>query len=464
MFLSYEELRNENLSLRKENRELRGIIAELRHENETLKARFERLEGQLLKLQKENKELRAQINNKDDPPPFVKPPRQKEGAKKPGSKKGHRGMFRAIPSHVNEERKLTLECCPHCGSKLSEPQEERDRYVEDLVPPRLHVTKYRIERYYCPRCKRLVEKKPDDVLPGCQLGIRLMSYVVYLREEMRLPVNMVQRYLARVKVTVSQGEIERICTVAAEHSLPLYEGYQDDLRTSETVNMDETGMRVNGENNWLWTGVTKDPDAVVFKNDEHRSSAVVKDLLGDDFSGVLGSDFYSAYNPSNARKQRCWAHLLRETRKFESAEGKRLHTCLKRTRERASRWVDEQQARASPAIREETAFQYEQELVDLSQQEWNDLDCQRIAKRLVRHSGEFFNYVACPGVEATNNRAERALRPYVVKRKISGGHRSWKGAGKHAILMSVLATCGLRGENFRNTIEGALRQTVASAS
>jgi len=204
-------------------------------------------------------------------------------------------MFRAIPSHVNEERKLTLECCPHCGSKLSEPQEERDRYVEDLVPPRLHVTKYRIERYYCPRCKR-------------------------------------------------------------------------------------------------------------------------------------------------------------------------LHACLKRIRERASRWVDAQQARASPAIREETAFQYEQELVDLSQQEWNDLDCQRIAKRLVRHSGEFFNYVACPGVEATNNRAERALRPYVVKRKISGGHRSWKGAGKHAILMSVLATCGLRGEDFRNTIEGALRQTVASAS
>jgi len=146
---------------------------------------------------------------------------------------------------------------------------------------------------------------------------------------------------------------------------------------SETVNMDETGMRVNGENNWLWTGAAKNLDTVAFKNDEH-------------------------------------------------GQGKQLRVLLKQLWKQASNWVDEQQERASPAVREEVASQYEQELLQFSRQEWNDQDCQRIAKRLAKHSGEFCcDFVACPGVEATNNRAERALlRPYVVKRKISGGHRS----------------------------------------
>lgn len=464
MCLPYEELLKENRSLRKENRDLRAEVAELHQENETLKARVERIEADLVRLRKENEELKARLGGKGNPPPFVKPPRRQGEAKKPGCKKGHPGTFRPMPSQVDEEQELTLECCPHCGSKLSELQAERVRYVEDLLPPRLRVTKYRIERYYCPSCKQLVEQKPDDVLPGHQFGTRLMSYVVYLREEIRLPVNMVQRYLTKAGLSVSQGEIEQICSVAAKHSLPLYEGYQEELRNATSVNMDETGMRVNGENNWLWTGVTKDPDTTVFKNDEHRSSAVVEEFLGDDFSGVLGSDFYSAYNRSSVRKQRCWAHLLRATRKIESEEGKQLHALLKQLQKQASSWVDEQQERAPPAVREEVASQYEQELLQLSQREWSDPDCQRIAKRLAKHSGEFFTFVACPGVEATNNRAERALRTYVVKRKISGGHRSWRGAEKHAILMSVLGTCRLRGEDFQKTIEGVLREAVASAS
>lgn len=464
MHLSYEELLSKYQKLRARVAKLQQENDALYEENNTLKARLEQIEAALIKLREENEKLKARMNSKSDPPPFVKPPRSQKEGKALGRKKGHPGTSRPVPSQIDEEQELALERCPHCGSKLSESQEERVRYVEDLLLPRLHVTKYRIKRYYCSTCERLVEQKPDTVLPGHQFGIRLMSYVVYLREEMRLPVNMVQRYLEKVGLSVSQGEIEQMCSVAAKHSLPLYEEYRDDLRNSKVVNMDETGMRVNGENNWLWTGVAKDPDTVVFKNDEHRSSAVVKELVGDEFSGVLGSDFYSAYNPSDVRKQRCWAHLLRETRKIESDEGKQLHRLLKQLWKRASNWVNEQRERASPALREKVASQYEEELLQFSQQEWNDPDCQRIAKRLAKHSGEFCTFVAYPEVEATNNQAERALRPYVVKRKISGGHRSWNGAKKHAILMSMLATCGLRGEDFQKTIEGVLREAVASAS
>jgi transposase len=115
-------------------------------------------------------------------------------------------------------------------------------------------------------------------------------------------------------------------------------------------------------------------------------------------------------------------------------------------------------------LREWLAQRWEGELSRLARRRWKDANCQRIAKRLTKHGEEMFTFVRYPGVEGTNNRAERALRPYVVKRKISGGHRSWKGARKHEILVSVLATCRLRGEDFRETIEEVLKEAVASAS
>lgn len=147
--------------------------------------------------------------------------------------------------------------------------------MEDLLPPRLHVTKYRIKRYYCSNCKRLVERKPSDVLPGHQLGIRLMSWVVYLREELRLSVNLVQRYLEKAGLAVSQGEIEGICTEMADYLRPCYEGYRRELGEGKAANMDETGMRIEGENRWLWAGVREDPETVVFHHDEHRSGAAL---------------------------------------------------------------------------------------------------------------------------------------------------------------------------------------------
>lgn len=127
---------------------------------------------------------------------------------------------------------------------------------------------------------------------------------------------------------MSQGEIEGICTEVAAYLRPLYESYLQELQEGEAANMDETGMRIDGENQWLWAGATKDPEreTVLFHHDERRSSAVAKELLGEEFAGVVGCDFYSAYNPVGGRKQRCWAHLLGDTSELkeggEEGEGR----------------------------------------------------------------------------------------------------------------------------------------------
>lgn len=444
---SYEELLEENRLLKEENR--------------ALKRRLSRLEAELARLKQEHERLKRRLGGKGDPPPFVKPARPGPG-RRPGRKPGHPPANRPLPAQVDQEETLTLNRCPHCGTGLGRPVSERVRYVEDIIPPRAHVTRYRIQRHFCPRCHKLVEAKPIDVLPGHRLGIRLMAYVVWLREELRLPVNLIQRYLNRAGLKLSQGEIEHITREMAERLSPLYLGYREALRGGEAVNIDETGMRVGGKNEWLWVGVRRDPATAVFQVEGSRSSRVLEELLGEGFDGVVGSDFYSAYNVREGRKQRCWAHLLRATRELEGEEGRELHRELKRIFGEASRWVAVERSRAPPGEWLERARGWEEQVQELARRGWTDPGCRRIAKRLKKHVGELFTFVVCPGVEATNNAAERALRPYVVKRKISGGHRTWAGARRHQILMSVLETCRLRGEDFLATMATALETAGAS--
>lgn len=443
---TYEELLQEN-------RELRARIAALEAENA-------QLHRKLAQLQQELAVLRAQLaqGQDSDPPPFVKPRRQVEEKKPPGRQPGHAGTTRPVPQQVDEERELKLEKCLDCGTPLGEPAEVRERYVWDLLPPRAQVLRYRIARYRCQKCRRLVESKPHDVLPGHHLSIRAMTAVVYLREGLRLPVNRVQQFLDDAGLHVSSGTIEQVCTEVAEQLRPRYEAILDAARSKAGVGIDETSLRVNGENHWLW--VLSTPQEAVYHPDERRSHEVAEELVGSEFEGVVTCDFFTAYNPLGVAKQRCWAHLLRETRELESEEGQQLHQELKELRA----WIEGKLGRAPPQGRRERLAQFgEWSVGKLAGRAWTDPECQRLAQRLRKHGRELFTYVRRPGVEATNNGAERALRPYVVKRKISGGHRTWGGARKHTMLLSVLETCRRRGEDFQALVEGVLRQAVASA-
>jgi len=205
---------------------------------------------------------------------------------------------------------------------VSKPQEWRERYKEEIILPRYHVTKFRLPRSYCPRCDKLVEPEADGILPKRQLGNKLRSYVVYLREELRLPVNMVRKHLENLGIEISEGTIENICSEAAEILKPHYEQLKKELREAKATNNDETGKRIEGENQWKW--VFAKQDTVVFHSDKRRSHEVMEEQYGKKPKPVLGSDCYSAYNPLDAVKQRCWSHLLDDSSDLEEEEGKSL--------------------------------------------------------------------------------------------------------------------------------------------
>jgi len=210
----------------------------------------------------------------------------------------------------------------------------------------------------------------------------------------------------------------------------------EETRASPVQCMDETGWRVNGVNGYLWAQATEGPSATrVYSYNRSRGGQVARDLLGD-FAGVLSTDFYSGYDGYVGPKQRCWAHLLRDvqdwvralTGLYARATELDLTTASPRERAAAAREC-ERRARALARCYRRTA----------------DHPARVLAERLHRHESALFEFLRTPGVPATNNLAERTIRPRVIARKTSGGSRSATGASISCDLAILFHTWAARG-------------------
>ena len=222
------------------------------------------------------------------------------------------------------------------------------------------------------------------------------------------------------------------------------------IRGSPVVHADETGWREDGRNSYVWTFST--PTQRYFLR-RGRGKAVVDEVLGEEFAGVLVSDFYAAYHHYDGPKQRCWAHLLRDIHDLRVLYPKD---------DRLSQWAGAvhrlyRQAVAfahppekQPEKRRRTAqLALEKRLLALCRPFLNDsLAVQaRLCRRVERHIKELFVFVAHPEVPPDNNAGERSLRPLVVSRKISGGTRSERGTDTKMTLASVFGTWRAQGLN-----------------
>ena len=162
---------------------------------------------------------------------------------------------------------------------------------------------------------------PQDPLKGLvmgrqRFGVNLVSLIVTLREEGRLPIRSIQQYLQTVhQLKLSVGAIVDTIHRVARQAQPVVAEMVDRIRGSPVVHADETGWRQDGVNGYVWTFSTPTDRYFVRRG---RGKEVVDEALGDSFDGVLVSDFYAAYNHYPGLKQRCWVHLLRDIRDLEA--------------------------------------------------------------------------------------------------------------------------------------------------
>ena len=270
-----------------------------------------------------------------------------------------------------------------------------------------------------------------------------------------LPVRLVQSYLQTLHgLHLSLGEIAELAHAVRQHLQPLTAQLKQAVQASPVVHGDETGWRENGQNGWAWAFATAGPAAVrYYEYDPGRSHFVPQRVLGPDWRGCLVTDFYAAYNPIPGRHQRCWVHLLRDLHALKEAPAATTEVlawaaAVRQLYDDAQSWLAAHPAPSATARTQQYLRLYDR-TCRLGQQyaQTPTHPCAVLAKRLLRHQDELFQFVLLPEVPADNNLAERSIRPLVVLRKISGGSRSAAGTNTRFTLASVFGTWQARRLN-----------------
>jgi len=434
----------------------------------------ERLEQQLRELQGTGA---AHVNAKPvDParpsamtPTYEKPSSKRQRRNKPGRKKGHLGVRRKKPDHVDEVKEHKLEQCPDCRASLRGKAacETRSRYIEDIPQTRSVVVEHRIYRYYCRGCDKIVEAPVTAALPNATIGLRTLVFAAWLHYGLGIATTKITRILnvaAQFKVT--ESGLFQAWHRLAEILKSVYAEIGAQARASAVLNADETGWRVNGETFWLHCLCNQ--TLAYFGIERSRGSPALIKLLGEFFRGILISDFWGGYNFIIAfAKQKCLVHLMRELVKTSLTNSTAPWCAFSKKLTRLLRdaiRLKSQADKLEPVVFEKRKTRLKTRLQALINADHQDKDCQRLVKRLRRHQDELFTFLDYPEVDWHNNHGERQLRPAVVARKNSGGNHSERGAETQAVMMTIFFTLALRGQDQVNTVIQMVEEYIKNAN
>ena len=362
----------------------------------------------------------------------------------PGRSEGHEGTTRP-PPEPEETIRVDQGYCPDCEQILSNPENYVSQTVIDVpLPVPTTVVKYELGKHHCSCGNEVVAEHPDCPKKG-RFGPNIMAQTALSRFHQRLP-NRKQAELFDWELDhpVSHRTIYNLTKRVADRLRPAYNDIKEKIRESNVVYCDETAFPVDGEQHWAWTFVTD--DEVLFWVDESRGSGVLEDVLGEEFAedSTLSCDGWSAYSSYHTKLQRCWAHLLREAEyvaeRYEEAE--RLSEELHALHDDLTTFVE---GEPSASAREQRRAEASLHLEGLIREDYEVREVQQLIKKISNGLGHWLTFMTEPGVDSTNNRAERALREQVVLRKMFRTLRSAEGVRIHETITTMLATWKRRG-------------------
>ena len=439
-----EKLRKDNQKIRRDNQRIRRDNNSLHKKNEKLKKQLDKIKEKFEEYKKRHPKM---VGVKHGKPYFFKSSTRPQKQKKPGARRGHEPHFRPMPEQIDDTYRIPVTICPKCGGDLSENvQEIRERTYEDIPINKPIVIRLEIERRYCKTCKKIVESPVTCVLPGARLSLRVMLTVTWFKIKLRMTEAAIPEVLYRLfGLKICEGEVIHILSQVAKAFGPYYKQLIYDIRNASSRYIDETTWRINGENVYLWAFVTK--WEAVYKIASSRGHEVPLEVLGKDHNGTDVHDRFSAYKALAKKtknpQQDCWTHIINnaeELAKFYGEEGERIHQVMKKT-----------YASAKAFDHKGTVEDIEklfQSMKDGLNGPYKSHHCHTFVVNLLKEKDNLFEFVKNPHVDGTNNAAERAMRPPVVARKISGGSRSTKGAENYEVLLSVAQTLHQRGKNL----------------
>lgn len=446
-------------TLRAERDQLRALLGDVLAELTQVRAHLTATQAQLAAVEAERHQTH-QVLVELQRKPFTARRSRSSAARLRGRPVGHVGSGRLRPTRIDRTQPIPAgETCPDCGTAFSGAGVTRERVVEDIVLTRpTVVTKYLIERRWCPRCRTYHEDAVTDALPRHRLGLHILLFVVYQKVALGLSYSKIQHELRTYfGLRVSAGELPSMVAEIAALFGPAYARLLNLMRQQAAIHIDETSWRVDGVPHWLWVFVN---DVVaLYVVSRSRGSKVPMALLGPDFDGVVMSDFFSAYSPLEVEKAKCWSHLLRDSHDYAKgqeagSERERFHQTLHALFVEMGLALE--QVQADPAGRREVYDQMRSKLWQFANQHWRSWQSQQLAERIKKYLDDLVVWLKDPAVEATNNAAERALRGAVVTRKTSFGSRSKRGAQAFARMLSIIMTWERQGKDFFTTAQATL--------
>jgi len=419
---------------------------------ERLKRRIEELEGQNSGLKAENTELKRRLavyENAHTAPSQRRFPisqRQSRGGPRyPGRPKGHVGKTRYKPKPDIVKAPQLKEKCERCGASLGEPSYVNHRIVEEVSNPSpRQVIDFLEFEWECGACGSHVTARHPDCPPEGLFGKNVYVQTTLLKYEDRLPLRKVQAALERQGLTVTPSTVLEILRRAAMWLRPEYKRILQRIRTADVVYTDETGLKVDGRQYWIWVFTTMAETLVAIR--KSRGKKVLKEILGEGFKGFIVCDGWKSYPNFTSRIQRCWAHLLREAKYLAERidEAKLLSQALHELYQRINISPED---RPPPDDVENLVEEAKNTLENWAGRPYKNAEVRRFAVKIRNGIDHWFTFLTTPGIEPTNNRAERALREHVVQRKIIGTLRNQKGTFIHETITTVLATWKQQGLN-----------------
>jgi transposase len=439
--------------------ELEQMVKTLVEENQRLQHRIAELEQELAKARKSSK-----TSSKPPSSDIAKPHKTPQTPslfepRNPGGQPGHPKHARAefSPDEITGTIEYTLSSCPTCGGGMT-PAEQAPRVIQqvEIVESPLRIEEHRGLAYWCPTCQRIhYAPFPATVSEGGLCGPRVTALVAYMKGACHASFSTIRKFLRDVvKVQVSRGYLRTLIAKVSDALEPAFEELLRALPEQDVVNIDETGHKDNGDRFWTWC--FKASMYTLFRIDTSRGSQVLLDVLGEEFDGLIGCDYFSAYRKymrlnEKVTVQFCLAHVIRDIKYLMTvpdADTRCYGECLRDAfrslfeiihRGQKQEWAPYTLQHALEVARDRILTLATTRVPSTS-------DAQNMAKRFATHGDSFFQFITYQDwIEPTNNLAEQAIRFVVIDRRITQGTRSQSGRAWCERIWTVMATCTQRG-------------------
>jgi len=450
----------------KEN-ELVQAVQLLQKENNFLKEQLRKAQEIIKNLQKENKYLHSQLRKflNENTPSSALPPYLKDELKEMTTeehKEHEEGNTKSAKINPRNKRREytrkelhTLEKCPYCNSPLRERKKRIKRVVIHLKLPEVENVLHESKTYYCEKCKKEISTHVPDTLPKSKFDLNI-SLLIILLYAIGTTQRKIKEFLGWFGVSMSDASVNNVI-----HRMQKYLGdkkykeLEEELKKSVSSGADETSHRYKGRTFWIWA--VANAKSVFYRIEKDRRHCKAKKLPT---GKIIICDGYRAYDGTKKKLQRCWAHLLRKARNpeypFHSEEEiiqykefvEGLSNIYKKAKNTTERSIH---------IKDEFNRRLKEFLMKPRKEEKNLIT---LMNYILEYEGEWFTFLERKGVEPTNNRCERALRPMVVRRKVS--QHNWSIDGLHGleVIQSLYETCKLRNADFMSLIKNEVEANI----